>query len=1015
MKKLLIALAGAASFAALADVTASQSDFEGITAETLITAQQTDANWRQADGDPASKVTAYAAAAAEEGVKADYAGSWGSPLATAYGSNYLALDTGGGELLRYLAGYTSEVVGEETVVTPNTVPVTAEAPVYIDTMVQFTATDSSTEVEIASDAKLAIWMVGTENEGTTTYTLKVKAGKYTADQTAGWTSAAVDYTISGSGYAPNTWYRLTVKAVKSLTLDTAQAGTWPGFVIYIDGVAVAATESVCDTTTYDLLCNGFVDEGTGETIDLLSSTSKELLQSNKFFPAGTIDTTATTFTLASVGFQGSGALDDFIMTTTAPEFVTATALDFTLAWTDTAITAVSYTITSGGTTGEAKAATSGTPITGLKVSDVVTVTPTFNYPNAYQATYTPSVAGKVTASGNAFTVAALGSVTVTVAPEQIGLTGLGSAEDPYKIGSTAEFGFWKAGLGTTYPANGNYKLTGNIDCDGATGIAVNFTGVFDGDNHTISNFTLSDADGYEKWVGFFSRLTGATIQNVKFNATISSDSTSVGRAIAVGTADGTSSLINVTTMGSVSAFRPASGLVGQVHAANGTLSFTSCTNLANVTCTGYDKASGFFNYAQNATANVSFTDCYNNGTIACNSTKSDKGGSMAGGFVAFGWNTILTFTDCRNDGAIGGVALGAGTGNTALAHGGFFGRMDLGATLTRCVNTGAITGSAQAIVDVSQSGLGGLGGQYGYNNHDVTITDCSNSGTITYTKLDAETVVAGSLLGVRLGGTLTATGTNTAQDSLKPLGSGTCAALNFATVDNGVATFCAAPTAPGSYKVMLANSDAITIATGAANDAVVLDTSLAAYSGSAEGESPTVTTTVSGLSITTTTGEGLITYTLAGGTTTTYPEYIAETDADVKAAYDEWKTTYAADADSTKEDQFVLNVAPATVIPATALAITEIKQNATAGWDITVECTMDGVDLGGTVGTARVGNGYLAVSYAETLGGTWTTENIALTASANGKVTVNVNKAGAKFMKVKLSAKQEAAASAGQE
>ena len=116
---------------------------------------------------------------------------------------------------------------------------------------------------------------------------------------------------------------------------------------------------------------------------------------------------------------------------------------------------------------------------------------------------------------------------------------------------------------------------------------------------------------------------------------------------------------------------------------------------------------------------------------------------------------------------------------------------------------------------------------------------------------------------------------------------------------------------------------------------------------------------------------------------------------------------YAEDADSSKEDQFVLNVAPSTAIPAPALEITEIKQ-AASGWDITVECTIQGVDLGGTVGTARVGNGYLAVSYAETLGGTWTTENIALTASANGKVTVNVNKAGAKFMKVKLTAKQEA-------
>ena len=77
------------------------------------------------------------------------------------------------------------------------------------------------------------------------------------------------------------------------------------------------------------------------------------------------------------------------------------------------------------------------------------------------------------------------------------------------------------------------------------------------------------------------------------------------------------------------------------------------------------------------------------------------------------------------------------------------------------------------------------------------------------------------------------------------------------------------------------------------------------------------------------------------------------------------------------------------------------------GWDITVECTISGVDLSGTVGTAKAGNGYLAVSYTDDLGGTWTTENINITASANGKVTVTVNKSGAKFMKVKLSSTAE--------
>ena len=68
--------------------------------------------------------------------------------------------------------------------------------------------------------------------------------------------------------------------------------------------------------------------------------------------------------------------------------------------------------------------------------------------------------------------------------------------------------------------------------------------------------------------------------------------------------------------------------------------------------------------------------------------------------------------------------------------------------------------------------------------------------------------------------------------------------------------------------------------------------------------------------------------------------------------------------------------------------------------------------LTGTVGETIVCNGYLAVSYTDSLTGTWTTENIPVTAvdATTGTVTVNVNKANAKFMKVTLTAAPQAAA-----
>lgn len=153
---------------------------------------------------------------------------------------------------------------------------------------------------------------------------------------------------------------------------------------------------------------------------------------------------------------------------------------------------------------------------------------------------------------------------------------------------------------------------------------------------------------------------------------------------------------------------------------------------------------------------------------------------------------------------------------------------------------------------------------------------------------------------------------------------------------------------------------------------------------------------------------------LAKAAAPAYPDYIGTTDAAIKAKYDAWKTKVGYD-DSTASshlNQFLLDVDETATVGDTALEITEIKQNATAGWDITIGCALDGVGLTGTVGETIVCNGYLAVSYTDDLAGTWTTENISVTAvdATAGTVTVTVNKSGAKFMKVTLTAAPQPAA-----
>ena len=364
------------------------------------------------------------------------------------------------------------------------------------------------------------------------------------------------------------------------------------------------------------------------------------------------------------------------------------------------------------------------------------------------------------------------------------------------------------------------------------------------------------------------------------------------------------------------------------------------------------------------------------------------------GGLAVKVDSVGTFVNCTNHIDI----VCSLTDNPKI--GGIVGLMQGGA-LTNCWNDGDLT----ITVKTCGNDGNGAGGLVGYaQTTGYTISGGGNAGTIqstdTTTAASAQYPIhVGTIVG-KTGSALTAVDGVVAQaDAVSAGVRNNVNGLDFATVENNVATFVpnASLAAGNTYKVMLGGATATYAFTEAGT--IAFDTNLV------QDVSFNITGP-EGLTVTDATVDGVVTYT-AGAPAPAYPTYLTDADAAVKANYDTWAGANGADTGSVYEKQFLLNAAPATEVPATALAITAIEQNATAGWDITVECTISGVDLSGTVGTAKAGNGYLAVSYTDDLGGTWTTENINITASANGKVTVNVNKSGAKFMKVKLSSTAE--------
>ena len=344
--------------------------------------------------------------------------------------------------------------------------------------------------------------------------------------------------------------------------------------------------------------------------------------------------------------------------------------------------------------------------------------------------------------------------------------------------------------------------------------------------------------------------------------------------------------------------------------------------------------------------------------VATVSASKDMGGIV--GYLMAG-STVDSCTNALNVASLKG---GRKCGGIAIITQGGTGS----AVLRNCKNSGTSAGGAQD------------GGLVGYLGVATEIDGCENTAAVQLFKFQS--------------GSVTASGVNKGNATVRS-SDASVAGLRFATVDGDIATFVAdnALAAGNTYKVMATGATA-TFAFAEAGT-ISFDTALF---------TPTYAITAAeGLTLTDAT-EGTVTTYTAAAPAPAYPTYLADADNTIKGLYDTWAEANGADSESAYEKQFLLGVSPRVEVPDAALHIAAITNNATAGWDIVVECAVENVDLSGTVGTARVANGYLAVSTAADLAGPWTTANLPVTAVENGTVTVNVNPVGdAAFLKVQLS------------
>ena len=276
----------------------------------------------------------------------------------------------------------------------------------------------------------------------------------------------------------------------------------------------------------------------------------------------------------------------------------------------------------------------------------------------------------------------------------------------------------------------HFKLMADIDLSGYTGTDFNiigsgfvlaFTGVFDGNGHTISNFTYTSIDSHG--VGIFGFVDGP-------NACIS-DLGLIDPNLDAGTGIGVGSLVGWIEMGTiincysdngnVSGYRSIGGLVGH----NGG-SITDCYATGNIT--GTSQIGGLVGNNEGLGPDGGW---YGRGNIErCYTTGRVSGHGSVGGLIGMNRDAMVTNSYSTCD-----IFGGSGVGGLMGDNDGNVGNCYSYCTVDAEDRVGGLVGRNEGIVMASYSfariqAQEDVGGLVGRNSYQSEIVDCYAAGDV---------------------------------------------------------------------------------------------------------------------------------------------------------------------------------------------------------------------------------------------------------------------------------------------
>ncbi|MCR5505382.1 MAG: SipW-dependent-type signal peptide-containing protein [Bacilli bacterium] len=267
-----------------------------------------------------------------------------------------------------------------------------------------------------------------------------------------------------------------------------------------------------------------------------------------------------------------------------------------------------------------------------------------------------------------------------------------------KAGQTAADDFH--GGSTAYPLADEttvYLLKNDIDAEDAAlysdGYApVAFTGVFDGDGHTISNVAptvFATQIGDKDVACLFNKVGAATFKDFTLSGCVLNDASAKPGGLVAGGRKSSSAYaaivfenVTIDSTCSVNALQGVGAFMGYARGSTD-LTFTNCVNDANVIGTGANIGGFVGSCTGNAGRTWVFTNCTNNGNVG--------GSYKLGGFIGTSLGGAnLTFTNCTNN----GNTIPSGTGADV---GPFIGSNDETVTYTECYNAGYLKYSSDPV------------------------------------------------------------------------------------------------------------------------------------------------------------------------------------------------------------------------------------------------------------------------------------------------------------------------------